>query len=291
MLAKNDDLVLKQIAPLIQSVRTANPLIHNMTNDVVTNFTANGLLALGASPVMSSAPEEVAELASIAGALVLNIGTLSSEQVAAMIIAGKAANQAGVPVILDPVASGATKFRTESALRILQEVKVELVRGNVAEIASISGEEWSIKGVDTGAAAGEDDIIRLASGAARKWNTHIVITGEVDIVSNGRDSILISGGHPLLTKVTGTGCLLTSVIGAFRAVTDDTLFAAAAALTMYAVSAEQAAAEAADKGPGTFAVKFIDQLSKLSPDHMLQHGKIRSLNHGVTSLAEKGVEQ
>lgn len=281
------DLILKQLAPLVQTVRSANPLIHNITNEVVTNFTANGLLALGASPVMSSAPEEVAELAGIAGALVLNIGTLSREQVAAMIIAGKAANQAGVPVILDPVASGATAFRTESALRILREVNVELVRGNVAEIASISGEEWSIKGVDTGAAAGEDDLIRLASGAARRWNTHIVITGEVDIVSNGRESVLISGGHPLLTKVTGTGCLLTSVIGAFRAVTDNTLFAAAAALTMYAVSAERAVADAVDKGPGTFAVKFIDQLSQVSPDHILQYGKIRTLNHDVTSAEGK----
>lgn len=143
-------------AQAIEKVRKENPLVHNMTNNVVTNFTANGLLALGASPVMAYAREEAADMAKIAGALVLNIGTLSLEVVESMIIAGKSANEHGVPVILDPVGAGATPFRTASAQRIMRKVKISAVRGNAAEIANTLGEEsWVIKGVDAGEEKGD----------------------------------------------------------------------------------------------------------------------------------------
>lgn len=156
----------------IELVRKQKPLVHNMTNNVVTNFTANGLLALGASPVMAYAREEAADMAKIAGALVLNIGTLSRESVEAMIIAGKSANEHGVPVIFDPVGAGATPFRTESAQAIMRKVKVSAVRGNAAEIANTLGEDWLIKGVDAGEESG--DRTELAKKAAKLWDLSLI---------------------------------------------------------------------------------------------------------------------
>lgn len=247
---------------LLERVREQNPLIHNITNVVVTNFTANGLLSLGASPVMAYDKEEVADMARIAGALVLNIGTLTSEEVEAMIIAGQAANENEVPVILDPVGAGATSFRTKMAKKLLEKINVSIVRGNAAEIANVVGENWVIKGVD--ATKGEGDTKQLAQKASELLNCTVVITGEVDIISNKEETNLVFNGHPLLTKVTGTGCLLSSVIGAFAAVEKDSLRAATTAVAAYGITAEKAATLEADQGPGTFQIKLLDQLSEIS---------------------------
>ncbi|MEC0328165.1 hydroxyethylthiazole kinase, partial [Paenibacillus macerans] len=217
----------KELSALLTKVQNAKPLVHNMTNVVVTNFTANGLYALGASPVMAYAPEEAADMAKIAGALVLNLGTLSAAQVEAMIIAGSSANAHGVPVLLDPVGAGATRFRTESALRILREVKVSLLRGNAAEIAHLLGESRDIKGVDAGESSVGDQE-ELAVRAARKLNTVVAVTGREDVITDGKLCRAVSGGDALLTQVTGTGCLLTSVLGAFAAVERDVLLAGTA---------------------------------------------------------------
>lgn len=255
----------KVVSELLQKVREMNPLVHNITNVVVTNFTANGLLALGASPVMAYAAEEVADMAKIAGALVLNIGTLNSTIVDAMIIAGKSANEHGVPVILDPVGAGATAYRTESAQRILNEVKISVVRGNASEIANVAGFKSETKGVDAGQVQG--NTIELAATAAQKFNTVVVITGKEDIVSDGKNTFIVRNGHPILTKVTGTGCLLTSVIGAYAAVEKDFVKAALGALTFYGVTAELAAQKTEGQGPGSFQIEFINQLSIVSgPD-------------------------
>lgn len=247
---------------LISKVRNEQPLVHNMTNVVVTNFTANGLLSLGASPVMAYAKEEVADMASIAGALVLNIGTLSTEEIEAMIIAGKAANEKGVPVILDPVGAGATDFRTKMAQKILQEVNVTILRGNAPEIANVAGEKMEMKGVD--AASDGGDVKSLARNVATQFNCTVVITGPVDVISNQNRTNTVSNGHPLLTKVTGTGCLLSSVIGAFAAIHDDTLAAATTAVAAYGIAAEKAAKLTVENGPGSFQIEFLNQLSKLN---------------------------
>lgn len=248
----------REIAGLLEKVRRENPLVHNITNVVVTNFTANGLLALGASPVMAYAHEEVAEMASIAGSLVLNIGTLRPEVVESMLIAGKAANTQGVPVILDPVGAGATAYRTETARKLMGELEISIIRGNAAEIANVAGESWSIRGVDAGESGG--DVFKLAVSAAKKLKTIVAVTGKDDVVTDGRSAIVIHNGHPILTRVTGTGCLLTSVIGAFAAVEKDLLMAAASAVTTYGVAAELAAEKCADSGPGAFQVEFLNQL-------------------------------
>jgi hydroxyethylthiazole kinase len=246
---------------MVNEVREKNPLVHNITNVVVTNFTANGLLAIGASPVMAYAKEEVADMARIAGALVLNIGTLSHDEVESMLIAGKAANEQGVPVVLDPVGAGATTFRTEMSRKILEEVKVSIIRGNAAEVANVAGEKWAIRGVDAG--SGNGSTVELAEKVAEQFGCTVVITGEKDVISNGKTTNTVANGHPLLTKVTGTGCLLSSVIGAFAAIEKDLVKAATTAVSAYGIAAEKAAEITADKGPGSFQIELLDQLFKI----------------------------
>ncbi|MEH7155177.1 hydroxyethylthiazole kinase [Neobacillus drentensis] len=260
----------------LEKVRRVNPLVHNITNVVVTNFTANGLLALGASPVMAYAAEEVAEMAKIASSLVLNIGTLNPQTVDSMIIAGKAANEADVPVIFDPVGAGATTYRTETAQRIMREVKVSAIRGNAAEIANVLGEKWEIKGVDAGTKA-NGDILTLARNAAQDWRCVVIITGKEDVVSDGVSTYLVSNGHPIMTKVTGMGCLLTSVIGAFAGVERDLVQASVAALTFYGVAAEKAALLRAEKGPGSFQIEFLNQLTLVSTEDIDLHASFKKL--------------
>lgn len=257
---------------MLEQVRAANPLVHNITNVVVTNFTANGLLALGASPVMAYAIEEVADMASIAGALVLNIGTLHEAEVQAMLAAGQSANQHDVPVILDPVGAGATAYRTETARKIMEQVRVSVVRGNAAEIANLSGEAWQIKGVDAGDAEG--DRIKLALRAANRWKCIVVITGREDVITDGSTTYIVHNGHSLLTKVTGTGCLLTSVIGAYAAVQRDLLEAATAAVSMYGIAAQLAAEHTAARGPGSFLIEFMNQLAAVTARDVIAYGKV-----------------
>ena len=263
---------MMNISRKIDVLREKKPLVHNMTNVVVTNFTANGLLAIGASPVMAYAKEEVEEMAAMAGALVLNIGTLDKEAVEAMILAGKAANKAGTPVLLDPVGAGATKFRTDQAKKILHEVNVDVIRGNAAEVANLIGEVWQIKGVDSGEGSG--DSAEVAIKAARMLDCLVIITGKIDVITNGNETFLVENGHPILTSVTGTGCLLTSVVGAFCAVEENLLEASAAAIVSYGVAAEKAAKMTAEKGPGSFQIQFLNELANLSSKDIEQHGKI-----------------
>ncbi|EHS56160.1 hydroxyethylthiazole kinase [Paenibacillus kribbensis] len=264
----------KDCSELLTKVHSSNPLVHNMTNVVVTNFTANGLYALGASPVMAYAPEEVADMAKIAGAVVLNIGTLNRELIDAMIIAGQSANAHGVPVLLDPVGAGATRFRTESALRILSEVNISMVRGNAAEVAHLIGEAREIKGVDAGGSPSSSHV-ELAVRAARALNTIVVITGKEDVITDGVEVRVINGGDALLTKVTGAGCLLTSVLGAFAAVEPNLLLAGTAGLAFYGAAASRAAARTADQGPGSFQIAFLDELAKLHTGSLEGHVSIR----------------
>lgn len=246
---------------LITKLKEKKPLVHNMTNVVVTNFVANGLYALGASPVMAYAKEEVADMARIASAVVLNIGTLTTEQIEAMIIAGKAANEAGVPVVLDPVGAGATKYRTEMARKILQEVRITVIRGNGAEVANVVGENWVIKGVDDDNTDG--NYIELAKKTAQQFNCTVVITGKQDVIANSKGVSVVENGHPLLTKVTGAGCLLSAVVGAFISLTEDDLQAATVAVSLYGIAAERAAELTEEKGSGSFQMEFLNQLGKL----------------------------
>ncbi|MFT8321879.1 MAG: hydroxyethylthiazole kinase [Bacillus sp. (in: firmicutes)] len=266
---------LISVADSLTRLREKAPLIHNITNVVVTNFTANGLLALGASPVMAFAKEEVANMATIADALVLNIGTLTAELVENMIIAGKAANSANTPVILDPVGAGATSYRTESVQKIIKEVKISLLRGNVAEVANVAGIQAAIKGVD--AVDMKDDPVSIAKAASKKIGAPVVITGKKDVVTDGTHTYLIGNGHPLLTKVTGAGCLLSSVLAAFIAVEDNIVAASAAGLVVYGIAAELAAQQAKELGPGSFQIALLNQLASVNSDQLKQLARLEKI--------------
>ncbi|AGL02595.1 hydroxyethylthiazole kinase [Desulfoscipio gibsoniae] len=194
--------LLKDIAGGLIKIRETKPLIHNITNMVVMNDTANILLHIGASPVMAHAQEEVEEMVALSGALVLNIGTLTPELVKSMIYAGKKANQLGIPVVLDPVGAGATSLRTQSSLRILNDINVTILRGNAAEIAILGGLDATVKGVDAaGVSAGSAEVAQLV---AEKFGLIVAITGKIDAVSDGKRSILIENGHQMMGGLTGT---------------------------------------------------------------------------------------
>jgi hydroxyethylthiazole kinase len=256
----------------LRRLREAKPLVHQITNYVVMNETANATLALGALPVMAHAQEEVGEMAAIAGALVLNIGTLSPHWVEAMIHAGQVANQRGTPVVLDPVGAGATTYRTETAKRILDEVRVTVLRGNAGEVATLVGVDAEVRGVESIGAGG--DPADLARQAAKTLDVVASVTGPVDHVSDGERVIAVANGHELLASITGTGCMSSAITGCFLAVSSDRpLEAAAEALVAFGVAGEDAAVDA--KGPGSFHVNLYDALAALDPATL--DGRARTL--------------
>lgn len=259
---------------LIEKIRHEKPLIHCITNIVVANFQANGLLAIGASPVMADAVEEVAEIAAVSSAVVLNIGTLKAVSIEAMCLAGKSASSRGIPVILDPVGAGATLFRKSAVLRILSEVDIALIRCNAGELAAIAEVDWQAKGVDAG--VGQADLAVAAKEVAQRYNCLVAVTGIQDFVTDGQRTLCISGGHQLMSRVTGVGCLLSAVTGAFLAVAanENRLNAVAAALTFYKRAGEQAAA--ASTGPGDFGVNLLNALYSLNDQYTeLQGGDLK----------------
>jgi hydroxyethylthiazole kinase len=244
----------------LRTLREHKPLVHQITNYVVMNETANATLALGALPVMAHAGEEVEEMVQLASALVLNIGTLSEHWVDSMLLAGVAANRLGIPVVLDPVGVGATEYRTATARRILDLVDVTVLRGNAGEIATLVGAQAEVRGVEsisTGFAPAQ-----LAQEAARRLGVVASVTGPVDHVSDGERVLSVANGHELLAAVTGTGCMSSAITGCFLArKPDEPLEAAAEALAAFGVAAEDAAAGAG--GPGTFHARLYDALYAL----------------------------
>jgi hydroxyethylthiazole kinase len=252
----------------LRELRARRPLVHQITNYVVMNETANATLALGALPVMAHAPQEVEAMAGAAGALVLNIGTLSEHWVDAMLLAGKAAQG---PIVLDPVGAGATGYRTDTAKRLLDELDVAVVRGNQAEIATLAGRRAEIRGVES--IGSEDGAADLSRHAAGTLGCVVSVTGPTDHVSDGERVIAISNGHELLAAVSGTGCMSTAVTGAFLAAKPSApLEAAAEALVAFGVAGEDAARDA--KGPGTFHAGLYDALYNLDPETLDGRGKV-----------------
>jgi hydroxyethylthiazole kinase len=249
-------------AELLARIHDRHPLIHHITNYVVMNDTANLTLALGALPVMAHAKEEVAEMVSAAGALVLNPGTLTPEWVEAMLIAGKRANELGIPVIYDPVGVGATRLRNETGERFLSELRLAAVRGNSGEVGALAGAGGRVKGVES--IEGVKNPVQVARNLAHKYSTVVAITGQRDILSDGLRTLGVDNGHPMLKTITGSGCMATTAIAAFCAVESNYLIASAAALACYGLAA-QAAAERA-KGPGTFRAELLDSIYHLSPE-------------------------
>ena len=265
--------VRRRAAQALEAIRSRRPLIHHITNFVVMNDTANVTLHVGALPVMAHAKEEVADMVGMAGALVLNIGTLTPDWVEAMLVAGRRANERGIPIVLDPVGAGATPLRTESGRRLLSELRIGVVRGNAGEIGSLFGTGGVVKGVES--LGGVEDPVSLAQEAARAWRTVVAITGKRDIVSDGGRVLGVDNGHPYLTTLTGTGCMSTTMVAAFAAVEDDGLVAAAAALACFGLAAERAAQEA--RGPASFKVALFDALYNLKPEELETGARIEVL--------------
>jgi hydroxyethylthiazole kinase len=257
----------------LSKIRASRPLIHNITNFVVMNMTANVLLAAGASPVMAHAENEVEDMVGFAGALVLNIGTLTDTWVASMLKAGRKASVLGKPIVLDPVGVGATALRTAAAKDILASTRVSVVRGNASEILSLADRKAAGKGVD--AAHSVDDAETAAAELALTLRTCLAITGPVDLVTDGRRAMRIANGHPLMPMVTGTGCSATAIIGAFLAVDPDPVSAAATALAFFGIAGEEAGAQAT--GPGSFLVHLLDALYTLTPEDVAKRCRISIL--------------
>jgi hydroxyethylthiazole kinase len=271
----------KKIIELLKAVKEKNPLVHHITNYVTVNDCANITLAIGGSPVMADDINEVRDMVSLASSLVINIGTLNSRSVESMIEAGKRANELKIPVILDPVGAGATPYRTETAKRIISELKLAVIRGNLSEVKALYGIETKTKGVDaceddSGNSNQFTDEKEMAKAFANKFNTVIAITGAVDIITDGKTLYTVENGHKIMCKVTGTGCMCTSLIGSFLGAGDDNLLAALAGVVSMSMAGE-VAYEGLDKnkeGTGTLKVKIIDAIYNLSEATIMKRSKI-----------------
>ena len=247
----------------VQRIRSQAPLIHNITNYVVMNITANALLALGASPVMAHALDEVEEMVAIAQALVLNIGTLSPPWIEAMITAGRAARRKGIPVVLDPVGSGATALRTATAHRLIEEAAPAVIRGNASEIRSLALAERGTKGVESTHQA--EETIAAAQSLARLARCVVSVSGATDVIVDGEAMVRVYNGHAMMPRVTGLGCAASALTGAFVAVNPSPFEAAAHAMMVVGIAGEMAAESSA--GPGSLHVNFLDALYRLGePD-------------------------
>lgn len=248
----------------LEAVRSRRPMIHHITNGVVMNFTANVTLCLGAAPVMSPCIDESPEMVRYAGALLLNIGTLDPEQVRSMLAAGRSANDSGIPVVLDPVGAGATALRTDSARRLSDELEIAVVRGNAGEVLALSGGGGKVRGVDSLESVGEREEVISAFARDRGWV--VAVTGATDIVTDGRSTAVIENGHPVMGRVTGTGCAASTAVACFAASMDDMFEAAFTGISVMGIAGEIAAGLAS--GPGTFVPHFLDSLAGMEPTHV-----------------------
>lgn len=244
---------------IIEKIREHSPLVHNITNYVVMNNTANALLAIGASPVMAHAVEEVEDIVSISSSLVINMGTLSEKWVNAMLLAAKKAAQLNKPFVFDPVGVGASPYRTQVAQQIMEAATPTIIRGNASEIMALAQVTHSTKGVDSTASA--EDAVEAGTQLSKSLNTTVVISGEVDFVITQNEVTKITGGSDLMPKITGMGCTATSIIGACLGVEKDAHQAGCSAMQIMAVAGSKA--EELSKGPGSFQMNFIDCLHLL----------------------------
>ncbi|GLB53252.1 hydroxyethylthiazole kinase [Neptunitalea chrysea] len=252
------------IANNLVQLKEKAPLVHNITNYVVMNTTANALLAIGASPVMAHAAEEMADMVSIASALVLNIGTLDNQWIEGMLEAGKAAKKKGIPIILDPVGAGATPLRTKTCWKIIENCSPTVIRGNSSEIMALINEGIKTKGVDS--TMSTEDALTAAKALALQINATVVISGETDYITDGVNTHSIKNGHPLMPKVTGLGCTASALCGAFCATNQNTIEACTSAMAIMGIAGEIAARSS--NGPGTLQLHFLDILYNLSTTHI-----------------------
>lgn len=249
-----------KVTNLLSMIRRKKPLVHHITNMVTINDCANITLAVGASPVMAMSTEEVGEMVQLADALVINFGTLQTLAYDAMIMAGKVANERGIPVIFDPVGVGATTFRKEKAKDLLQKIRVTIIRGNASEMCSLINESTNTRGVDD---TGYHSIspIDVVHNVATIYDCVAVVSGQIDTISNGVKTVKVENGSALLPQITGTGCMTTSLIASFAGITDDYFSASVAGMSLMSLAGERAERKLqVGEGIGTYKMKLVDDI-------------------------------
>lgn len=261
---------IDHLTSVLDQVRLQQPVVHAITNTITASDVANVLRAIGARPIMAVAVEEVEEIVSRADALVLNLGTPTPERVMAMVSAGRRANSLGKPVVFDPVGVTASRFRSDSARRILSELRLAVIKGNRAEIGRLAGMEGELRGLD--AVAGPADLLAAANTLSRQRGTVVAVSGEQDLVVGNGQALMVENGHPLMGRVTGTGCMLGAVVAAFTAVETDVMVATVAAVACFDLAGEHAGHRVV--GPGGFKLALIDSLHALTAEQMRIGAKI-----------------
>ena len=269
--------IYENLYEILIKIKKEKPLIHHITNYVTANDCANVVLALGGTPVMADDPNEVEEMVSLASALVLNMGTINERKVESFILAGKKANELGIPIVLDPVGVGATKFRKEAAKRILKEIKISVLRGNMSEIKNIYGIEGITRGVDSTENT-LDGGREIALALAQRLNCVVAITGAVDIISDGLKVYCITNGHEMLCSITGTGCMSSSLIGLCCGVQVEHLYGAIMGVIIMGIAGEKAyEALNNEDGMGSFKVNLMNAISRFSAEDIKKRGKIHEI--------------
>lgn len=266
--------IIINITSALDQLRQAVPLIHNMTNYVTVNDVANAVLAIGASPIMADDIQECEDITAISSALVVNIGTLNHRTVASMLASGQKANALGIPVVFDPVGAGASALRNQTALTFLEKVKVSVIRGNLSEISFLSGLKVNTKGVDSAEQDEKNNPVLVAKSVAKAFNCTVALTGETDIICSKQQLASISNGHKLLSKVTGTGCMASALVGAYIGAAVDPFTAATGGVASMAMAGEIAFEKAGALGTGSFHMAILDALSHLTPGIINERAKI-----------------
>lgn len=269
---------------ILENVNAKPPLVHCITNYVTVNDCANMVLACGGSPIMADDINEVEAITAICNALVINIGTLNERTVRSMIKAGKKANNLGLPVILDPVGAGASSLRTKTVFELLKEVKFSVIRGNVSEIKTIQLGNGTTKGVDADISDAVNDdnldqMVVFAKTLSEKTGAVIAITGAIDIVADTQKAMVIRNGHAMMSRITGTGCMLTTVVGSYcGANPEDVLMATAAAVSNIGLCGELAFEKIQDQNGGTasFRIALIDFMSQMDMGTLIGGMKVET---------------
>ncbi len=257
-----------------EAVRNQIPLVHCITNYVTVNDVANALLACGGSPIMADDIAEVCEITSISSALVLNIGTLNARMVESMLLAGKTANEKHIPVVLDPVGAGASGLRNETVRRLLDKMRFTVIRGNLSELSFVAGLSSSTRGVDSAEADSGNDASAVAKTVAKRFGCTAVITGAVDVITDGTRVARVSNGVSQMGKVTGTGCMLSGIIGAYVGANSDVFSAVTVAVASMGIAGELSQTENALRGTGSLRVGIIDALSRITDRTVEESGRI-----------------
>lgn len=267
----------------LDNVREIKPLVHNITNYVTVNDVANAILAIGASPIMSDEPEDVEDITSICQALNINIGTLHKNSINGMLKAGKKANELGHPVVLDPVGAGASKLRTQTAQGILDNINLDLIKGNISEIKSLALNEGSTKGVDANISDSVteenlDEVIKWLKDFSKKTDTILAATGAIDLVTDGEKCFIIRNGRPEMSQITGTGCQLSGLIAAFLAANPkNKLEAAAIAIALMGLAGEIGFKNLQEnEGNASYRNRIIDALYNMNSETLNEGIKIES---------------